>query len=248
MQVPEGGVHMVAVADQRDDGHPEQLAQLAQRGREHGCGAAERVARFGVDDGDIAVFDHPLQLADQGNVAGELSLADASDVPQQLLAADEPVDGDHVVGAVRENGFGCDLEIHEGVVVAQEQIRRLQVFGARFGEDVPVFDHIRHAQDPFQRLEIPFGRHRGPFHIKAGEVLSHGRSSLSAGRRFSFIHGASGKAVFGKGFPCFGGPVTGRSYVCDIYIVFPHFCQVKNMGAAFVPTPIREFLIPVRQA
>ena len=125
VQIPERRVDMVPVADQRDDRHAEQLAELAQRCGQDGGRAAERIARLGVEQPYGAVVHDALELADQRDVVGELPLADAADIPQQLLAPDKTVDCHDIIGAMGIDRPRRDLEVQKGVMVAQHQIRRL---------------------------------------------------------------------------------------------------------------------------
>ena len=110
---------MVAVANQRHHRHLQQLAELAERGGQHGRGAAERIARLRIDHRNVSVVDHRLDLADERDIARKLALADTADVPEQAFAADESVDRHDIVRAVRENRLRRHFEIQKGVMIAQ---------------------------------------------------------------------------------------------------------------------------------
>ena len=177
MQVPEGGVHVVPVTDQGHHRGAQELAELAQGGGQHRRGAAEGIAGLGIDHGHVPVLDHLFELADQAQVVGELPLADAAHIPQELFPADETVNGHHIVGPVGKDGPGGHLEIQKGVVVAEHHIRGLQLLGADALDLCLMLPHILQAQRQGQGPEIPFGGHRRRLHIKAIKGLLHGRSS-----------------------------------------------------------------------
>ena len=173
MEIPERGIDVMTVTDQHNHRNIKQLAEFPERGRKNRGSSAERIACLGIDHGNIAVPDHLLQLTDQGDVIGEFSLADAADISKQLLSADEAVDGHNIICPVRKKGLCRDFEIHECVVIAKQQIGRLQILCAVSFYDCPVSDRRRHTQDPLQRLQIPFGADGRPLHIKPGELFFH---------------------------------------------------------------------------
>ena len=179
-QVPEGGVHVVPAADESGHRHVEQFAQLAQRLRQDGGGAAERISGFGVHYGDISVFYHPRQLAHQGYVVGEFALADAAHVAEQPFPADEAVDCDHVVGPPGKDGLGEHLEVHEGIVVAQKQEGRLPLLRSADIIDLHlVQDDVGDAEQVGQGPKEPARAHRLPGHVKTFEIVFHaGRMAI----------------------------------------------------------------------
>ena len=77
-EVPERGIDVVAVADHRGYGHLQQLAEFAERSGKHRRRPAERIARLGIDDGDVFVADEILaymvRIAHATRVSEALSL------------------------------------------------------------------------------------------------------------------------------------------------------------------------------
>ena len=135
-------------------------------------GAAEGVPGLGVEDGDVPPVHHPLELADQRHVPGELPLADAADEPQEPFPLQKPVDGHHVVGPMGEHGPGGHGEVHEGVVVAQQQIGGLHALHADLGQLVFMGDQRPRRQQPGHGHQVL--PHGGPLHIKALYIVQHG--------------------------------------------------------------------------
>ena len=172
VEVPEGGVHVVAVADEGHHRHLQELAELPQGFRQHRRGAAEGVAGLGVEDGDVPPVHHPLELADQRHVPGELPLADAADEPQEPFPLQKPVDGHHVVGPMGEHGPGGYGEVHEGVVVAQQQVGGLHALHVHLRQLVFVGDQGARRQQPGHGHQVL--PHGGPLHIKALYIVQHG--------------------------------------------------------------------------
>ena len=174
MQVPKGRVHMVAVTQERHHRHLQELAQLPQGFRQHRRGAAEGVPGLGVEDGDVPPVHHPLELADQRHVPGELALADAADEPEQPLPLEKPVDGHHVVGPMGEHGPGGHGEVHEGVVVAQQQVGGLHALHAYLRQLVFMGDQRPGRQEPGHGQQVlPEGR---LLHVKALHIVQQGHS------------------------------------------------------------------------
>ena len=135
MKVPEGGIDMMAVADEHRHRHSQKAAELSQRLGQHGGGTAKRIASLGINHGDIAVFNHFSQVPHQGEVVGEFTLADAPHVAKKPFPADKSVNRHHIVCPFGIDGLCEHLEIHEGVVVAQQQVRRLELLGTLIMND-----------------------------------------------------------------------------------------------------------------
>ena len=183
VEVPEGGVHVVAVGDEGDHGNLEHLAELAQSRRKHGRGAAEGIASLRINHGDIPVADNLGKLADKDGIVGEFSLTYATYGPQEPLPADESVNGHYIVGLVRINHLRCNLEVHEGVVVAEEKVRRLQRNVHTVEMDCgPMGNHVRPAQEFGNRLQVPLGPDGVPGHVKALEGFFHASCNLISSR------------------------------------------------------------------
>ena len=145
----------MSVADEGDDRNSQQPAAGAERLGQDGRRPAERVSRLGVDDEDVVRVERSFHMAEQEDVGGEFPLADAADVPKQPFAADEAVDRDDIVrprGPDRRRG---DLEVEEGVVVAEEDIGGLETLDSLFGYHRAVFFHVGHAEHIGQRPEEP---------------------------------------------------------------------------------------------
>ena len=181
-KVVERRVDVMAVAYQSHHRDLEELGQLSQGIGQHRGGTAEGISRLGIYSGDVACVNDSFKLSYEQYVVGELALADAADESQQPFSLKESVDSDHVVHAVGESGPRGHLEVHECVVVAQQQIRRLYALHADLCEMVPVLDEIRRAQSPDERPEVhPHGL---PGHIETLDVVQH---TAVLRREFSII-------------------------------------------------------------
>ena len=174
VQVPEGGVYVMAVAHEHHHRHLQKLTKLAQRIRQHRRGAAEGVAGLGIEDSDVAPVHHPLKLANEGQVPGELALADAAHEPEEPFPLQKAVDGHHIVAPMGEDGPGGHGEVHEGVVVAQQQIGGLHALHVHLLQLVFMGDQRCRRQHPGYRQQmLPQGR---PLHVKALYIIQHGLS------------------------------------------------------------------------
>ena len=174
MEVPEGGVGVVTVADERDHGHIKQFAEFAQGRWQYGRGSAEGIPGLRVHHRDVPVADNLGELPHQDGVVCEFALADAAHGPEKPLPADESVNSHHVVGAVGVNNLSGNLEVHKGVVVAQQQVRRLQGNVHPVEMDCgPMGNHIRPAEEFGYGFEIPLGPDGVTGHVKALERLFH---------------------------------------------------------------------------
>ena len=180
MEVPEGGIHVMPVADEGCHKHLHQFAQFAKGCREHrGC-AAKGIAGFRINNCYIPVVQDFAYLTNQHSVTGELAGADASHAPQEPFPADEPIYRHHVICLVGIDDLGCNLEVHEGVVVAKEDVRRFQVLRSRMPVDNGLVNHhIRPAQELGERLQVPSGADRVTHHIKAWNRFFHFRSGFA---------------------------------------------------------------------
>ena len=134
------------VTYQRHYRHLEQLAELAQRLRQHGSGAAQRIARLGIYYGDVSVLNGLAQLAHQADVGGKLALADATHLLQQPLAADESVDRHNIGRPLGEYRLGGHLEVQEGIVVAQQHVWWLDALHPDLGDLGLVLYHVGETQ------------------------------------------------------------------------------------------------------
>jgi len=175
--VPEGRVNMVTMADQRYHRDLQEFGQLPDGGRQHRGGAAEGIAGFRIDGGDIAVLDHGAQLTDELGIMGKLALADTADEPKQPFASDKPVDGHHEIDAVGPGGLDRHGHVHEGVVVAQQEIGGLDIFHANLRQLIAVGEQGRQNGQAHDRPQVH--PHRRFFHIVARDVFQHGSGSPS---------------------------------------------------------------------
>ena len=186
VKIPERRVDVVSVADEGYHRDLEIFGQLAQRCRKHGSCAAERVSSLGIDGGDIPPVDDFAQLFHQRCIARELALADAADEAQKPLALEVSVDGHNIVDPVRKRGFGCHLEIHEGVVVAQQKIRWLDTFHIDLLKLILVLSQIRSAEEPDQGSEV-----------HAADALAHIEMRVVVKHRFLRSRGLSDRVRSG---------------------------------------------------
>ena len=87
----------MTMANQRDDRNLEEFAQFPERSRQNSGCPAERVPCFRIYHGDIAVFNHLAQLANQHGIVGEFTLTDTAHLTQQFFPTDEAVNGNNVI-------------------------------------------------------------------------------------------------------------------------------------------------------
>ena len=87
----------MTVTNQRDHRNLKEFAQFSERSRQHSGCPAKRVPCFRIDHGDIAVFNHLAQLANQRGIVCELALADTAHLTQQFFPTDEAVNGNNVI-------------------------------------------------------------------------------------------------------------------------------------------------------
>ena len=168
------------VADEGCYRHLHQFAQFAKGCGKHRRGAAEGIAGLRIDHRYILVVQDFAYLTHQHGVAGEFAGADASHASQEPFPADKPVYRHHIICLIGIDDLGCNLEVHEGVVVAKEDVRRLEVLRSRMPVDNGLVNHhIRPAQEFCERLQIPSGADRVTHHIKAGNRFFHFRSGFA---------------------------------------------------------------------
>ena len=117
--------------------------------------AAERVARLWVDNGYILVVQHFTKLANQHRVVGKLAFADASHIPQKPFPADKSVDCHDIIGPARINNLRGHLEIHERIMVAEQDERRFEAFCADALNFGAMGHHGRPAEEFCNGFQIP---------------------------------------------------------------------------------------------
>ena len=123
---PEGGVEVVAVVGHNHQGDLVHLHQPAQRVRQVRGGADGGVPGLGVHAQNIPVLDHPADGLDQMNVVGELPGADGADPGQQPGHPMVAVDVHHIGYLLGMGHHSRQLKVDEGLVVAENDVRRLQ--------------------------------------------------------------------------------------------------------------------------
>ena len=176
----------MSVADERYHRNLEILGKLAQGCRKHGIGTAERVSGLRIDGCDITSSDYLAQLFHQRCIPGELAFADAADEAQEPLTLEVSVDGHDVVDPMRERGLCGNLEIHEGVVVAEQKIRRLDAVHINLFKLISVFLEIRSAEEPDQRSQV-----------HAADALAHIEMRVVVKHRFLRSRGLSDRVRSG---------------------------------------------------
>ena len=142
---PEGRVQMVAMMGHHHQGNFVHLHQTTQgigqvRGSTDGS-----VSRFGVHTQNITVLENSADGFDQVDVVGEFSCADGTDPGQQPGHHVVAVDVDHIVDLVGMGDHVRQLEIDEGLMVTEDDVRRLQTL------------HINSLQGVFFADQADFG-------------------------------------------------------------------------------------------
>ena len=145
---PEGGVQVIAVVGYDHQRNLVHLHQPAQGFRQERSGADGGVASFGVHAQNITVLDHPTDGLDQMNVVGELPGADGSDPGQQPRHHMITVDIYHIVHLFGVGHHGGQLEINERLVIAEDDVRRLQTLHIDGLEGIFLADKADFGQDP----------------------------------------------------------------------------------------------------
>ena len=192
---------MVAVAEQDHHGDLHLLGQLAHGRGDHRRGAAEGIPGLGVEDHHVAVFRGAQHIADQGQIGGEFPGADAADIPQQPLPVEEAVDGHHKVGPGRPDGPGGHHEIHEGVVVAQQEIGGLDALHAVSRQPVAMLPQHGDGQQTDQPAQmLPLGRPGG---IEARDLVEHGNHLSKDRFSIRFYHVLPAFTRAGRQLPTF---------------------------------------------
>ena len=136
-------IDMMAVTHQDHHRYLQGPDQLAQgRGQYRRC-PAQRIAGLRIHHGNISPLNDVLQLVDQRQIRRELSGADAADQPQQPLPPGKSVNGYDKIRPSWPHGPGGDFEIHERIVIAQQQIWRLDVLHPDLFNPVAVNQKIR---------------------------------------------------------------------------------------------------------
>ena len=102
------------------------LHQSAQRIRQIGGGANGGIPCLGVHTQNVAILDHAADRFDQMNIIGELAGADRTDPGQQPGHHVIAVDIDHIIDLSGVCHHGGQLKVNERLVIAEDDIRRLQ--------------------------------------------------------------------------------------------------------------------------
>jgi hypothetical protein len=111
MEIPEGGIDMMTVADQGDDRHLEQLAELAERGGQNRSRPAEGITGLGIEHGHVAPVHHPSELANEGDEVALGRLAAENGIPMDSVKAYMNMESDYLCEDVTDAALGrIDIE------------------------------------------------------------------------------------------------------------------------------------------
>jgi len=119
------------------------LAKLADRVGNHFRDAAQRIARFGVDAEHQSVLDRLAAGAQQTDVRRVFALGHTAELAQKVFTADIVIHRRGIDALVRILDAAHHIEIVKRVVVANQDIRRLDALHAGFG-DLAVMDPAAH--------------------------------------------------------------------------------------------------------
>lgn len=162
-QVPYRRLQVVAVHHERDDGHPEQAGKLGEREGQAGVRPDVGIARFGVDDDDVAPVNDLLDVPHERQVADELARSQASHLPVYPFAEClEAFQLGDVVCPVRPHGKRGHVEVHEGMVRAEQEVGRLDARHVFLPDFQPVADGVEPADQVHEGKEekvLPRRRH-----------------------------------------------------------------------------------------
>ena len=161
---PEGGVEVVAVVGDNHQGNFVHLDKSAKGIRQEGGGADGGIAGLGVHAEYVAVLDYAADGFNKVKVGGEFAGADGAYPCQQPGHHVVAVDVNNVVHLSGVGHHGGQLKVYEGLMVAEDDVGRLEhlhVYGFKGVVLADEADFGQNPNDPCEPCRLTHGVFRG---------------------------------------------------------------------------------------